>query len=573
MIDPAVIPSSHSRPTTLIQGSLKEDIMFMGATVGVRFRYCVVAILFGTCATTFAQTVPFGRWRAEVGPIPWEVSFNVEGSRLTGTVSSCASSVGAFEIQEGKLDGNTLAFECTSGDGRRHISFAGVIRGSEIALTWELQAKSGDPKIRLPDEALFGSSAPRQFTVKRIPDTPTGVWRVTGVGQTILWEMVLRTDGPRLSGVVSSCSSNRDEIEIFDGKADGRTITFGCQALNRTRKVMLTGKMNGNEITFTWQRQVQNGDTQEAADDALFGPSAPRQFTAKRVPVATLLRTGPFYDHAFVRGSEFSAAVNLVSEDVKAEAKIFIPDGVTRVRVVLMAVAWGVGFDVFNKPRWSELARSIDGSLLVVRFSSIAGMEMGQTGVPTTSEDGRDHALLAVLKRLAAESGHQELNDAPLLFWGHSFAAGVASTFADRFAERTVGFVRFHGGGEPAGNLDVVARIPALVFATSIKGSLWEAGRSDGAPWTLADEGPVGHSTLTDKAADLMVTWIRAVVRQRLSPDGGSLRTPADNLAWLGNNQTGEVAPYKAFSGSKTEANWLPDQAAAHAWQAVLRKK
>lgn len=544
-------------------------------TVEVRFRYCVLAILFATCSTTYAQSGPTGTWGVDgVGPsLPWTVILRAEGSILAGTVSSCASVRGSFEIEEGKLEGNTLTFKCRSGDKRRLISFVGIIGGDKIAFTWELNVLSGDPYFRSPDglpDGLFGSSAPRQFTAKRIPDSPTGTWRVTGVGGTLLWEVTLRADGPRLSGAVSSCSSNRGVIEIDEGKADGAAITFRCKALNRAQTLILTGRMSGFEIAFTWEKQVQDGSAKRFADDALFGPLAPPQFIAKRVWEGLLLNTAPKHD--FVRGSEFAAAVNLVSENVKAEGTIFIPEGVSRVRAMLMAVGWGAGFEVFNTSRWPELARAIDGSLLLVTFSGIDGNEAGNRGLRTTSEDGRADALVAVLSRLARESGHQELNEAPLLFWGHSFAAGVASMFADQFAGRTVGFVRFHGGGFPAGNLSVVNKIPALFFEGGGSGSLWESGRRGGSPWTLVDEPGVAHGELSEKAADLMVAWIKAVIRQRLSPDGTTLRTVADDSGWLGNNQTGEVAPYAAFSGSKADASWLPDEASARGWQTLLGK-
>lgn len=68
------------------------------------------------------------------------------------------------------------------------------------------------------------------------------------------------------------------------------------------------------------------------------------------------------------------------------------------------------------------------------------------------------------------------------------------------------------------------------------------------------------------KAMNLVILWITAVLRERLSPDG-PLRVISDASAWLGNNQTGEVAPYGSFPGSKTDASWLPDEATARGWQ------
>ena len=43
-------------------------------------------------------------------------------------------------------------------------------------------------------------------------------------------------------------------------------------------------------------------------------------------------------------------------------------------------------------------------------------------------------------------------------------------------------------------------------------------------------------------------------------------------MAWLGNHMNGAIGPAGAFLGPKAEATWLPDEASAHGWQAVLKK-
>lgn len=130
----------------------------------------VFATLFATCALTYAQTGPTGTWRVE-GAEPqfqWELVLRVDGSRLIGAVSSCASNLGAWEIFEGKIDGNTLTFKCQTPDGQRLITLTGKINVGEIAFTWELQGAG-------PAGGLFGVSAPRQFTAKRVPDATDAV--------------------------------------------------------------------------------------------------------------------------------------------------------------------------------------------------------------------------------------------------------------------------------------------------------------------------------------------------------------------------------------------------------------
>ena len=126
----------------------------------------------------------------------------------------------------------------------------------------------------------------------------------------------------------------------------------------------------------------------------------------------------------------------------------------------------------------------------------------------------------------------------------------------------------------------VLNQIPALVFDTrrepgamDATKDFWMSGRSAGAPWTCALEPNAVHGDPKDmsKANDLLIPWITAVLRERLSRDGKTLRPVTDGAAWLGNNRTGEGGPYATFSGSKADASWIPDQATARGWRVVTR--
>jgi hypothetical protein len=100
----------------------------------------------------------------------------------------------------------------------------------------------------------------------------------------------------------------------------------------------------------------------------------------------------------------------------------------------------------------------------------------------------------------------------------------------------------------------------------------WRNRRFVGAPWTFAVEPDATHGDPKDlsTANALVLPWIAAVLRQRLSADGASLRVVTDGSAWMGNNRTGAVAPYPAFAGSKAEASWLPDEPSARGWRIVI---
>ena len=80
---------------------------------------------------------------------------------------------------------------------------------------------------------------------------------------------------------MSSCASNRAEIEIYDGEIRGDSITFRCDSLDGNRTMTFTGKLTGDQIAFEWTKQVHTGKP-DAADASLFGEAAPRRFTVTR---------------------------------------------------------------------------------------------------------------------------------------------------------------------------------------------------------------------------------------------------------------------------------------------------
>src|SRR5262245_1360380 len=109
---------------------------------------------------------------------------------------------------------------------------------------------------------------------QRAADELNGTWRVQGVGDPFPWTLVLRVDGPRVARTASACSSGRGGIDVYEGKVDGYTITFRCKSPNQARTITFTGRIRGDEITFTWEKQVREGADAGPRNDTLFGPSA-----------------------------------------------------------------------------------------------------------------------------------------------------------------------------------------------------------------------------------------------------------------------------------------------------------
>jgi alcohol dehydrogenase (cytochrome c) len=83
----------------------------------------------------------------------------------------------------------------------------------------------------------------------------SGTWRSeTQMWWTGGWTVVLEARGTTLTGAVTNCP-RPGAVEIFDGRIDGSTIRFSCRSQDGRSTIAFTGRLNGDEITFTWDLQ------------------------------------------------------------------------------------------------------------------------------------------------------------------------------------------------------------------------------------------------------------------------------------------------------------------------------
>lgn len=114
---------------------------------------------------TSAQAVLEGTWRVERPGAMWTAVLRLDGARVIGAVSSCASN-GAVEISEGSVDRDTATFKCTSGDGDRTLAFTARIEGDVLVLSWTKEIRDGG--FPREGDRIFGVSAPETFTARRV---------------------------------------------------------------------------------------------------------------------------------------------------------------------------------------------------------------------------------------------------------------------------------------------------------------------------------------------------------------------------------------------------------------------
>lgn len=293
-----------------------------------------------------------------------------------------------------------------------------------------------------------------------------------------------------------------------------------------------------------------------------------------------------------VSGAEFATAVNLVAKNIRVETRLFVPDRASRVRAVIVITNYarldrGAEPALFYESDWRALSETCECALLLVKLGTIRPIASNTPAANHFARNaalGGGEALLRALEHLGRDSSRPELAQAPLLFFGWSATADFGTTFAELNPKRTIGFIRYHTHrrGVPA-DIGVLRTIPALLIAgakdetagVEDAETLWRRGRSARAPWTFAVEPDATHGDSTElffrSAAALMVPWVAAVVQQRVSADGGTLRSISEASGWLGNNITAEAAPHRDFKGSSEVSSWLPDEATARGWRAVLK--
>jgi len=259
-----------------------------------------------------------------------------------------------------------------------------------------------------------------------------------------------------------------------------------------------------------------------------------------------------------------------------ANSRIWVPSSEpVRGMIVMVPGVNGDGRGAATNKGWQKLARELGFGLVGVHFKD---KDPG-SAVYCNADNGSGEAILDALEEFAEKHNHPEVEDAPLLLWGHSAGGQFNFNFACIEPKRVLGFVVNKGGYyyDRATDNDV-RKIPAILFlGKQDKGErvqnitkLFDENRGRRALWALCEE-PGGHGI--GKSREVAEVFFRSVVAMRL-PETGLDRGIQDidqEEGWLGNNETGEIAPFKSYEGDDDEASWLPDEATARAWQAAIK--
>lgn len=254
------------------------------------------------------------------------------------------------------------------------------------------------------------------------------------------------------------------------------------------------------------------------------------------------------------------------------ELKLYIPSSVKRVRGIYCYV-----------PGWqgnSMVMMSNKSLRAYVENRGFALMTFIMEGEYTSKEEGISKwsgmAFLNGLMELAIKSGHPEIENAPLLFNGHSAGGQFGYHFTLLKPEQVIAFVTIKGGLHALRPAGAAIHVPAFMVIgehderhrkTNLTG-IFNTHRPQRALWSLAMDPDSRHDPVNDS---IKHAFFDAVIALRLpemdSPNGPTKLKKVDEAAgWLGNSDTFSISSYEAYIGDSLKASWLPDKDFAKVW-------
>jgi len=283
----------------------------------------------------------------------------------------------------------------------------------------------------------------------------------------------------------------------------------------------------------------------------------------------------------------------------KAEYRLWIPNEVKTIKGVLVlvsgsngdarswveALGWQKIINRSNKLSvsptfWQDIARRHGLALLGCYYTDKLHEQMFIEEYVKVDE-GSGQALLDALKELAEISGHSELAEAPLAFWGISAGGQFSYEFACWNPQRVITFVLNKGGIYFTALATKTAReVPGIFFVGEkdspfrnniIKG-IFSVNRRANALWTLVEEPDAVHEI--GQSLEVSATYFDEIIPLRL-PEfyGGALQTLNLTDGYLGDHSSATYTKYDSKRAKEGPTSWLPNKKIVQIWQESKTKK
>jgi len=276
-----------------------------------------------------------------------------------------------------------------------------------------------------------------------------------------------------------------------------------------------------------------------------------------------------------------------------AEFRLWHPEGIEVLRgvVVLVPGSNGDGRSEVEDAAWRDLAMRHRLALLGVHMTDKPHPQMFIEQYVDVKR-GSGAALLEAVDRLAGESNHPELSQAPLLLWGMSAGGQFNYEFALWKPERVLAFIVNKGGIYYSAQASEAAQqVPGFFFIggadmeyrNDIIAGIFAINRRAGALWALAVEPGIGHAVAGSK--DMAIQFFDEMIPMRL-PDrlssagegpgegGVPLLAPLDpNAGYIGDPKSLATRPADGAPPTTYPTSWLATETLARAWQRLVGGK
>ncbi len=264
---------------------------------------------------------------------------------------------------------------------------------------------------------------------------------------------------------------------------------------------------------------------------------------------------------------------------------LYVPARVSTARALLLALGGPDTRGFITERPFGAPIPAAETSLKVLgqelrTLASACGLAiLGKSRTVLTNGPAGDQVLFDAVQTAAALSGHAELPTAPVLMYGLSAGAPLASGFTARNPERVAGlFLKVPVGvssltsGDALGvpTYMVQAELDAFVNNAAVTAT-FESNRGAGALWARALELGVVHHSLSPLQREVTINWMSTILSLRLpARRSHRLREIRETEGWLGNSLTGEAVRWGAYRGDRALASWLPSHSTAKEWEKLV---
>lgn len=270
----------------------------------------------------------------------------------------------------------------------------------------------------------------------------------------------------------------------------------------------------------------------------------------------------------------------------KAAFRLWYPDDLESIKGILVLVPGSNSDGRFlaTDTLWQNFSLKHDFAVMACYFKDLDNPDSSFVEQYVNVSQGSGQALLDIINKFSRSSGHNELENAPLLFWGASAGGQFNYEFACWHPDRVIAFVVNKGGIYYTALAPKETRsIPAIFFTGEndlearndiIKG-LFSLNRRAGALWMFAPEPGVAHEF--DKSKELSITFFNEVIPLRLKVDQTGKKTnvlidikESDGL--LGDHKNNKIIPANELKNNNYPVSWLPGNKTANAWINFISK-